>query len=533
MTDENSCKSLWNKFLDRVNFRVTTTSSQIKSACPPKKKKGVDEYKAKVEEKGKDSVKSSEEPPYVAPSQICPPIKPCCYIKMQDPCRPCCCETKPKIPPCPPTHESQESREPMCGCDLCRRHPGNEKCCDKNRAFRVLETLLVAIFALTTMTTAENNTAALRAVSEGTNQFSSSFFQTVAEENSGNLIMSPLSADVVLAMAAYGARGETENQFKKVLHLPSPNDLGKSGYQTLIDNLNSVQENKLLLANKIFIAKHFSVKPTYKDITQTYFRSAAQTVDFSKSQEAANIINSWVQQNTNNLIKDIFSPADLDTMTALVLVNAVYFKGQWKNKFNSEDTKSMPFHIDNNTVKNVPTMHRQGTYQYGELPDLNARFIVIPYKGDELSMVIILPNKIDGLTEVEKKLQTVNLSNILNQGYEREVNLFLPKFKVESKIVLNSVLQKMGLVDAFTGDANFSGISDNGLTVSKVVQKAFIEVNEEGSEAAAATEFEIAYFAYPSVEEFRVNGPFFYTIMARNGSIILFNGRVIDLKTTA
>ncbi|CAL7941299.1 unnamed protein product [Xylocopa violacea] len=135
MTDENSCKSLWNKLLNRVNFRATTTSSQIKSACPPKKKKGVDQYKAKPEEKDKNRIKSSEEP-YVAPSQICPVIKPCCYIKMQDPCRPCCCDTKPKIPPCPPTHKSQEPREPMCGCELCQKDPGNEKCCDKNRAFR-------------------------------------------------------------------------------------------------------------------------------------------------------------------------------------------------------------------------------------------------------------------------------------------------------------------------------------------------------------------------------------------------------------
>ncbi|CAL7941296.1 unnamed protein product [Xylocopa violacea] len=376
-----------------------------------------------------------------------------------------------------------------------------------------LETLLVAIFALKTMATAESNIQALQTVSEGTNQFSSSFFQNVAEENSGNLIMSPLSAAVVLAMAAYGACGETQNQFKKVLHLPSTNNLGTSGYQALIDNLNSVQENKLVLANKIFTSKDINVKPTYTNLTETYFRSVTQAVNFANSQETANIINAWVQQNTNNLIKDIFTPDDLSELTALVLVNAVYFKGQWKNKFNPEFTKDMPFHIDSNTVKNVPTMYRQGTYQYGVLPDLDAKFIVIPYKGNELSMVIILPNKIDGLAQVEKKLQNVNLANILNQGYEREVNLYLPKFKVESKINLNSVLEKMGLTDAFGAFANFSGIADKNLYISKVLQKAFIEVNEEGSEAAAATGVDIEIRCLTSQMEIIVDHPFLYSIV--------------------
>ncbi|XP_076242555.1 antichymotrypsin-2 isoform X2 [Calliopsis andreniformis] len=391
--------------------------------------------------------------------------------------------------------------------------------------------LIIAI----TMAKSEVDNQALLDVSQGSNEFASSLFQAVVEENRGNLIMSPLSVSVVLAMAAYGARGETEEQFKKVLHLPSSKTLGTSGYQALIDSINGIKENKLLLANKVFAAEKFAVKPDYKSLTENYFRSVTQLVNFAKSNEAANTINTWVQQNTNNRINELVSPGDLNAMTALVLVNAVYFKGQWKNKFNPTFTKDMPFHVNENTVKNVPTMYRQGSYKYGELPNLNAKFIEIPYKGNELSMVIILPNEINGLAAVEQKLQSVSLADILNQGYERDVQLFLPKFKIEKKIELNGILGKMGLTSMFSSRANFSGIADDDLVVSKVVQKAFIEVNEEGSEAAAATGIVLMKLSLEFPVEFEVTRPFVYNIIQTvkdskkkvHSTLTLFSGHIV------
>nr|XP_012147539.1 PREDICTED: antichymotrypsin-2-like isoform X12 [Megachile rotundata] len=400
----------------------------------------------------------------------------------------------------------------------------------------------VVCLVLIAMAKAENVSQALSAVSQGSNQFSSALFQTVAEQNSDNLIMSPLSAAIVLAMAAYGSRGETENQFRKVLHLPSPDSLGTSGYQALIDNLNSVKENKLDIANKVFAAEKFSVNPEYKKLTESYFRSITQLVNFAKSVEAASTINQWVEQNTNNRIKDIISPGDLDESTAMVLVNAVYFKGQWKKKFDPENTKNRPFHINADTVKDVPTMFVQSSFRYGELPNLQAKFIVLPYKGDELSMVIILPNEINGLAEVEKKLQNTNIKDILNEGYVRDVHLYLPKFKVESKMELKEPLCKLGLTDMFTPRANFSGIADAPLMVSKVVQKAFIEVNEEGSEAAAATVVAIVArvaslsFRLPRPLIVRIDRPWSYflckTIKDQYGGvesvITLFRGHITN-----
>ena len=366
--------------------------------------------------------------------------------------------------------------------------------------------------ALITMSEAEENVEALRSVVEGANQFSSSFFQTVVRHNPDNLIMSPLSASIALAMAACGARGNTEAQFRNVLHLPTSESVVTSGYQSLIDNLNNVKDNKLAVANKVFVAASLNLKPSYKNLTEVYFRSSSQLVNFAQSQEAANIINSWAEQNTNNLIKELITAEMLDDTTRLVLVNAIYFKGQWKDKFNPQFTKDKPFHISTVEVKDVPTMFRHGTYKLGRLPDLNARFIEIPYKGDELSMIIILPNEIDGLSDVEKKLQNTSLTNILSQGDKEKMELWLPKFKVETMLELNDVLQEMGLTDAFT-TADFSEIADGeNLYISDVIQKAYIEVNEEGSEAAAVYDPMMDFLSLPYRTRMIINRPFFYYI---------------------
>ncbi|XP_076757223.1 serpin B3-like [Xylocopa sonorina] len=199
---------------------------------------------------------------------------------------------------------------------------------------------------------------------------------------------------------------------------------------------------------------------------------------------------------------------DLDKQTKLVLVDAVYFKGQWEKKFNSQFTQDLAFNVDNNTVRYVPTMYRQGTYQYGEHADLHAKFIVIPYKvsfkgklimyrmnilpvavvefvttsANELSLVIIIPNEIEGLEQLEGKLQNMKLTEFLNQGQDTPLKLYLPKFRVEKQLDVTPALQKLGLIDAFTESADFSGIASGHLHISKVLQKVIIEVDEQGTE---------------------------------------------------
>ncbi|XP_076277037.1 antitrypsin isoform X2 [Lasioglossum baleicum] len=405
---------------------------------------------------------------------------------------------------------------------------------------KLKQSILVACLISLGMAASETSgsTEALRAVAQGTNEVSASLFQAVVQENPGNLIISPLSAAVVLAMAAYGAGGETERQLKSALHIPPSDKFGLSGYQELITALNSVKENKLLLANKAFVNDNFTLKPTYKALTENYFKSISESVNFGQSVQAADTINTWVKEKTNDRIQNIVTPGDLNEDTALVLVNAVYFKGMWKNKFDPQLTRKLPFHVDANVVKEVPTMFKRNQYNYGELPDMNAKFIEIPYQGDSISMVIILPNEVNGLAEVEKKIKSINLNDILRQGHEQEVELFLPKFKIENKLELNSPLQKIGLTDMFTDHANFSGIADAPIAVSKVVQKAFIEVNEEGSEAAAATGLILVKLSLVYPVNFQVNRPFYYNIIykANDGRerassfVSLFSGRVTEPK---
>ncbi|XP_014476095.1 PREDICTED: serine protease inhibitor 3/4-like isoform X3 [Dinoponera quadriceps] len=327
-------------------------------------------------------------------------------------------------------------------------------------------------------------------VANGVRLFSTNFVKTVAKETEGNLICSPLSAHVALSMAAIGSKGETKNQFKNVLHLPESQTQTLKNYQNLISSLNNVENVTLKLANKLFIANNFEVKPEYKNDIQTHFYSDIQPVDFTQNQQAADTINNWCKEKTENRIDSIIKPDDLDPFTALVLANAVYFKGKWAKEFDPKNTIDRPFHIDANTEKQVPTMYRKGYYKYLDLPEINAKCIELPYANTQISMVIILPNEIEGLAALTNNLDAVTeaCNTRLSQTYEREVKLFLPKFKVEAKLNLGDTLSdKMGLSEPFSNSANFSGISDRPLKISKVVQKAFIEVNEEGSEAAAVT----------------------------------------------
>ncbi|XP_018301963.1 antichymotrypsin-2 isoform X5 [Mycetomoellerius zeteki] len=392
--------------------------------------------------------------------------------------------------------------------------------------------LAFCLFASTMAAAIENNFA-VQAVSQGANLFSANFVKTVSQEQSNNLICSPLSAHIALSMAADGAAGDTEAQFKDVLKLPASKSQILEGYQNIIDKLNNVENVTLKLGNKMFIGKDFPVRPEYKQDLETYYKSDIQSVDFNESQEAANIINTWCKEQTNDRIKNIINEGDVDSNTALVLANAVYFKGLWEHQFDPKATTDRPFHVNANTVKDVPTMYRKGNYKYVEMPEYDAKCIELPYANKEVSMVIILPNKVDGLAALTDKLEEVNAecSSRLAQTYAREVRVYLPRFRTETKLDLKDTLSnKMGLTEPFSNRANFDGISEVPVKIDKVVQKAFIEVNEEGSEAAAVTVLVgkgTSVIIRESLE-FDVNRSFYYYIR-HNGVtsfVSLFEGLV-------
>ncbi|XP_033215196.1 antichymotrypsin-2-like isoform X4 [Belonocnema kinseyi] len=393
------------------------------------------------------------------------------------------------------------------------------------RSFLLLSVLLACSMA----EEIETKLSPLQAVSKSVESFSTNFYKTVSKNEKGNLITSPLSAGVVLSMAAYGARENTEKQMRDVLKLPADDTLGRSGFQNLIDNLNSVKDVELRLANKIFPKKGLEIKPEFKALTADSFRSAEEQLDFAQSAESASIINAWCQNKTNNKIKDLIKPDDLNSDTAMVLVNAVYFKGQWKKKFDAKNTEERPFHIDHKTVKNVSTMYQSVNIIYGVLPDLKAKFVEIPYKGEEVSMIIVLPDEVNGLAELEQKLENLDINTLRQKGYPHDVELYLPKFKIESTIELNNVLTEMGMEEMFSDKANFSGIADVPLKVSKVLQKAFIEVNEEGAEAAAATGLSGRRFLVELDRlVFDVNKPFLFFLITTFKTSVIFQGHLQD-----
>ncbi|CAG5093853.1 Similar to SERPINI1: Neuroserpin (Gallus gallus) [Cotesia congregata] len=355
---------------------------------------------------------------------------------------------------------------------------------------------------------------ALHTVASSINQFTTNFYKALARDESSNFICSPISVSMVLSMVTYGARGNTEKELRNALRLSDDDQVNKNGFQSLVDTLNAVEKVELRLANKIYFNVGFDVKTEFKELTEKIFRSVSEIIDFGKSAEAAETINTDLCDSQ------------------IVLINAVYFRGEWKWKFNPKYTEPEPFHIDENTVKDVPMMRKEARYNYNELPDLDAKIIELFYKSSDgnhpVTMFIILPNEVNGANKIEVNLHDVNFKDLHENAGEhmKECELQLPRFKVESTLNLKNILTKLGLNGIFEPSANFSGISESSqLSVSKVIQKTILEVDEIGSVAASVTVAVIMPKKGCLMEPtpFIVNRPFVCVIVATETGTPLFN----------
>uniref|UniRef100_A0A131YJL1 Serpin B n=1 Tax=Rhipicephalus appendiculatus TaxID=34631 RepID=A0A131YJL1_RHIAP len=366
--------------------------------------------------------------------------------------------------------------------------------------------------------------------------FTIDLYKQVLKESGGrtNIAISPFSIAAALSMTLAGARQHTAEEIANVLHVKG--NTIHSQFSEFLDNISTYAPDVALeVANRMYLEKSYKILDEYVAALQKYYNTTVVPVDFKSEAEAARLdINAWVEEVTKSKIKQLLPFGGLDSDSVLVLVNAIYFKGLWDKQFSPEATSLKEFYLSKEASKKVHMMYKQANFKLNtECGDLNAAAIEIPYKGGKTSMVILLPHEVDGLPHLEAALTPSKLSDIFTGLYTALVQLSLPRFKVELSVNIKNVLHSMGVQDLFSRKADLSGISgEKDLVVSAAFHKAFVEVNEEGTEAAAATGMMIkkkkcAIRVIPIV----VDHPFMFFIKSRDPDVILFASSVRDMPS--
>ena len=348
----------------------------------------------------------------------------------------------------------------------------------------------------------------------------------------GNLFFSPYSLSTALAMTHAGARGETAAQMAKALHLTLPPDQVDPAIHALMERFagtGGARPYELAVANALWAQSGLSYEENFLERLDRYYGAGLRQLDFHADPEAARrTINAWVEEQTRDKIRELLPPPTITGQTELVLTNAIYFKGRWQAAFVKDRTAEGDFFISKDDKTRVPLMHQVAPFPYAETKDFQA--LELPYVGDQLSLLVVLPKERDGLSRVERDLgAAINI-----RLASRQVDVTLPRFKTTSAFRLEDTLAALGMPLAFSGNADFSGMNGRGgLAISAVVHKAFVDVNEEGTEAAAATGVVMtrasAAKTAPPVA-FRADHPFVFLIRDAKTGCILFLGRVANPK---
>ena len=372
----------------------------------------------------------------------------------------------------------------------------------------------------------------------GNSAFAFDLFQKLQQGGGGNLFYSPYSISIALAMTYAGARGETARQMAETMHFSLPQDRLHPAFNGLDQLLATrgqgaagVKEGegfRLHIANAIWGQQGYPFLQAFLDTLARSYGAGLRLVDFQRAAEAARVtINDWVAEQTEDRIKDLIPAGAIDSMTRLVLTNAIYFNAAWQFPFDEARTEEGPFYRLDGSPISVPMMHASESFSYvaGE----GFQVVDLPYDGGELSMAILLPA--EGTFEsFQAALDVERVNGVLRQLSRQQVDLTLPKFEFESEFSLSTTLQEMGMVDAFQGSADFSGMTgEPELFISDVIHKAFVAVDEAGTEAAAATAVIMKLSAAP-IDPVRVtvNRPFIFLIRDIETGTILFVGRVMD-----
>lgn len=373
----------------------------------------------------------------------------------------------------------------------------------------------------------------LDAAAAGNTEFAFSLYQQLKSEP-GNLFYSPFSISAALAMTWAGARGQTESQMASALHFTLPGDRLHPAFNAIDLELMSRGQGKvgadggkfrLNVANALWGQLGYKFEAPFLDTLALHYGAGMHVVNFEKTPEPSRkIINDWVAEKTEDRIKDLLPEGSIDASTRLVLTNAIYFNAAWESPFTVAETKDLAFTKRDGTTVQVPTMTGNPEVPYGQGDGYAA--VELPYDGHELSMVLVLPepSKFAGF---EASLGAAKIDEILSVMSHHAVLLTLPRFEVDSEFSLVAQLEKLGMGVAFTGDADFSGMNGKGgLAISDVVHKAFVKVNEAGTEAAAATGVIVGETSIPAPAEIHFDHPFFFFIRDIKTKSILFVGRV-------
>lgn len=368
---------------------------------------------------------------------------------------------------------------------------------------------------------------------EGNNAFALDLYQRLNSKGK-NVFLSPYSISSAFGMCYAGARGNTKKEMSKVFHYPADQEQLHKNFAELNGALEKIQKKRhveLNIANSLWAQNDYSFLSEYFSIIKKYYAAKIENVDFEHNPEKARKeINDWTEENTNHLIEEIIPQGVLTPLAKLVLASAIYFKGEWLSTFESERTKDEPFWVTPEHSKDVPMMRQDGYFEYAENRDIQA--LLLPYKGNDLSMVILLPRKKDGIRGLENRLTMKRITQWIGALQTQNTAIYLPKFAIESAFSLKEYLTSMGMRDAFLWPgADFSGMDGTELLfLSEALHKAWVKVDERGTEAAAATAVIMTLGAAPneSVKVFRADHPFVFIIKENTSGSILFMGKVSD-----
>ncbi|KAM9848824.1 antithrombin-III [Aulostomus maculatus] len=379
-------------------------------------------------------------------------------------------------------------------------------------------------------------------LSKANSRFALAFYKqlVLSKTPESNIFMSPISVSTAFAMTKLGACNQTLEQLMKVFQFDSIKEKTSDQVHFFFAKLNcrlyrkKDETTELISANRLFGEKSLVFNQTYQNISETVYGAKLLPLNFKENPEQARVtINNWISNKTENRIQDTLPEGVLDANTVLVLVNTIYFKGQWKNMFDKENVFMSNFHVSESRTCSVNMMYQEARFRYHYFPDDQVQLLEMPYRGDDITMVIILPSKGSSVTQVEDSLDLKKLTGWLAQMKETTVSVHIPRFQVEDSFSLKEKLENMGLTDLFSPEAaSLPGMLEDGtgsLFISDAYHKAFLEVNEEGSEAAAVTSVvAIGRSIDFNREVFLADRPFLLLIRESTINTLLFTGRVAD-----